>query len=454
MAQDLIARSGEVLFDLYNDVPMSPALRRKVVRPALIGLVVIAVFVFGGIAWAATFSIAGAIVAPGYVKVETNRKNLRHRDGGIVRELHVQEGDKVEEDQVLMVLDDVLPRTQVEVFENQQLSLLAQRARFLAEADNAPEITFPPELLARKDQPAIAALMRDQVSLFEARRRALNGQYSVLRTRMDQLRTRIGGIKEQITSIEKQISLIDEELRGLNVLLDKELIPRTRVLAVQRAAAELEGQRGNLQAEVTRTEQTIGETELQLAYVGQQRSSEVAEGLRDVQLRLADVLPRLQAARGTLDLTIVKSPVAGYVLNLTQFTIGGVISPGERLADIVPLDNKLRIEARIRPDEVNNVKAGMSARIKLMAYAARSAPPLRAEVVTVSADRLQDPRTGEVYFTAELNMDPKGLADLEKLVQVMPGMPATVMIDTGDRTILSYLTSPVTDGLRQSLVEH
>lgn len=452
MAQ-LPARSGEVLFDLYNDVPMSPALRRKVLRPALIGLVVIATFVIGGIAWAAGFSIAGAIVAPGYVKVETNRKNLRHRDGGIVRELHVQEGDKVQEGQVLMVLDDILPRTQVEVFENQQLSLLAQRARYLAEADNAPEITFPPELLSRKNEPAIAAQIRDQNSLFEARRRALNGQYNVLRTRMDQLRTRIGGIREQIASIEKQKGLIDQELQGLNVLLEKELIPRTRVLAVQRVAAELEGQRGNLQAEVTRTEQTIGETELQLAYVGQQRSSEVAEGLRDVQLRLADVLPRLEAARGTLDITIVKSPVAGYVLNLTQFTIGGVISPGERLADIVPLDSKLRIEARIRPDEVNNVKAGMSARINLMAYAARSAPPVQAEVITVSADRLQDQRTGEVYFTAELSMNPKDLADIEKLVRVVPGLPATVMIDTGERTILSYLTSPVTDGLRQSMTE-
>lgn len=446
-------RSDETLFDLYGDLPISPGLRRSIWRPALIGLVVIAAFVVGGIAWAATFSIAGAIVAPSFVKVEANRKSIRHRDGGIVKELHVQEGDKVEEGQVLMVLDDILPRTQVEVYESQQLSLLGQRARYLAEAENAADITFPPELLARKSEPQIAAAMRDQTNLFQTRRRALEGQYEVLRTRMEQLRTRIGGVQGQIKAVARQSSLIEEELRDLNILLEKNLTPRTRVLAMQRAAAELAGQEGNLQAEVTRSQQAIGETELQLAQLGQQRSAEVAEGLRDAQLRLADVTPRLQAARETAALTIVRSPVAGYVLNLTQFTIGGVISPGERLADVVPIDAALRIEARIRPDDVHSVRAGMAARVKLLAYAARNAPPVHAEVVTISADRLQDQRSGEPYFTAELSLTPKDLADLQTFVRVVPGMPAMAMIDTGERSILSYLTSPITDGLRQSLVE-
>lgn len=446
-------RTDETLFDLYGDLPISPGLRRSIWRPALIGLVVIAAFVVGGIAWAATFSIAGAIVAPSFVKVEANRKNIRHRDGGIVKELHVQEGDKVEEGQILMVLDDILPRTQVEVYESQQLSLLGQRARFLAEAQNTSEISFPPELLARQSEPAIAVIIRDQTNLFQTRRRALEGQYEVLRTRMEQLRTRIGGVQGQIKAVARQSSLIEEELRDLNILLEKNLTPRTRVLAMQRAAAELAGQEGNLQAEVTRSQQAIGETELQLAQLGQQRSAEVAEGLRDAQLRLADVTPRLQAARETAALTIVRSPVAGYVLNLTQFTIGGVISPGERIADVVPVDAALRIEARIRPDDVHSVKAGMAARVKLLAYAARNAPPVHAEVVTISADRLQDQRSGEPYFTAELSLTPKDLADLQTFVRVVPGMPAMAMIDTGERTILSYLTSPITDGLRQSLVE-
>lgn len=454
MSQMIVKTNKDaVLFDLYGDTPIPASLHRKVWRPALVGGAVIASFVVGGIAWAASFSIAGAIVAPSFVKVEANRKSVRHRDGGIVRQILVQEGDRVEENQTLFVMDDVLPRTQVEVFEGQHVSLLAQRARFVAEGEGLARIIFPSELTGRASEPQIAALMRDQNNLFATRQRAIEGQNEVLRQRIEQLKSRIGGIRGQIIAIERQSDLIAQELSDLTILLEKNLTPRTRVLAVQRAAAELEGQRGNLQAEVTRSEQAIGETELQIAGIRQQRSAEVAEGLRDSQLRLAEIVPRLQAARDTLGLTIVRSPVSGYVLNLTQFTQGGVIAPGERLADIVPADAALRIEARIKPDEVHSVRAGMSARVKLLAYAARSSPPIHAEVATVSADKLQDQRTGEVYFTAELVMAAKDLSELQTVLRIVPGMPAMAMIDTGERTILSYLTSPITDGLRHSLVE-
>lgn len=433
--------------------PEPVELRHSVVRPIIAGCVVIGIFVVGLIGWAAWFEIAGGIVTSGFVKVEDNRKVVQQRDGGIVEAIYVREGSPVKQGDVLLRLSDVQPRAQLDVLESQYENFLAQRARFEAEQNGSRTIVFPPELTG-SDDPAIRQIMADQETLFTSRLQLYDSQTAVLGQRITQLRTRIEGLRAQVASVTRQAELIAEEVVGVAYLAEKGLVPKTRHLALLRAAAELEGKRGENVAEITRVEQSIGETELQLAQLREQRSSEGAEGLRDMQTRIADVLPRLRAIRETLALTEVRASVSGHVLNLTQFTIGGVIQPGERLMDIVPSGTPLIIEAQVRPEDIDQVAPGQEARIQLRAYNSRDVPPVLATVRTVAADRTFDERTGLSYFNAQLAVDPAKLVELaagDPPVQLTPGMPAEVMISTGDRTILDYLLKPITASVDRAM---
>jgi HlyD family secretion protein len=428
----------------------------SIARPIIAGCVVIAVFVLGALGWAAYFKIAGGVVSSGFVQVQDNRKIVRHRDGGIVETINVREGDAVKDGDVLLTFSDVQPRAQVDVLNNQYDNFLAQRARFEAEQNGSEDVTFPPELLNRKDEPAIAQMIADQETLFNSRKQLFESQNAVLGQRIGQLKTRAGGLKAQVDSVTRQAELIDEELVGVAYLAEKGLVPKTRHLALKRAAAELLGKKGEYIAEITRVEQAVGETDMQLAQVREQRSSEAAEGLRDMQTRIADVLPRLRAAKETLDLTRVKATASGRVLNLTQFTIGGVVAPGERLMDIVPMNAPLVIEAQVKPEDIDEVSPGFEARVQLKAYSSREVPPITATVRTVSADRTFDDRTGLSYFNVQLTVDPAELAAIsakDPSIRLTPGMPAEVLIASGERTVLDYLLRPITSSMDRALRE-
>ena len=427
--------------------------RHSVASPIIAGCLVIAVFVVGLLGWAAWFQIAGGIITSGFVQVEENRKVVKQRDGGIVEAINVREGSAVKEGDVLLRLSDTQTRAQLDVLESQYENFLAQRARFEAEQDGRRAVSFPAEISDRND-PAIAQMLADQETLFASRLQLFDSQTAILGQRVDQLKTRIGGLKAQSASVARQAELIAEELVGVAYLAEKGLVPKTRHLALLRAAAELEGKKGEYIAEITRVEQSIGETELQLAQLREQRASDGAEGLRDMQTRIADVLPRLRAAKETLELTVVRAPASGHVLNLTQFTIGGVVQPGERLMDIVPSGTPLIIEAQVKPEDIDEVAPGQAARVQLRAYNSRDVPPIAATVRTVSADRTFDERTGTSYFTAQLTVDPAKLAELaaaDSSVRLAPGMPAEVMISTGDRTILDYLLKPITASVDRAM---
>ncbi|EJW09723.1 type I secretion membrane fusion protein, HlyD family [Rhodovulum sp. PH10] len=437
----------------FTDRSVPPELHARVQRPILLGVLVTLFFVVGGFVWACFAPLAGAVVAQGFVRVEDNRKTIKHRDGGIVRDILVEEGQEVSAGQTLMLLDDVIPRANVDVLRAGYRSALVQRARLEAERDDAASMSLPPELAEQANEPAVQALLRDQENLFASRQAALEGQLDVLSKRKEQLATRVKGLEAQLAATEEQAKFVDDELQGVLQLFDQGLVPKTRARALQRTAADLAGNKGATVAEIARTQQQMGETELQIVQLRQQRAAEVADGLRDVQNRISDALPRLRAAEETLAQTRVLAPVTGYVLNLTQFTRGGVVGAGERLLDIVPTDTPLVLEARVKPDEAYEVAPGMDANVKLSTYEARRLPMIPARVTKVSADRLQDQRTGEPYFTTELAIAPDTLRDLGQQVRVYPGMSATVMIGTGERTVMDYLMAPVRDSLRSALKE-
>lgn len=425
---------------------------RRLWRPVAIGGAVVAAAVVALTAWSAVAKIDSAVVAPGQVRVEANRKTVRHRDGGVVRQILVREGQRVRLGQPLLVMDEVQARASVDVLQSQQDAVLAQLARYQAESAGRRQLAFAPALNQRASDPEVSALIRDQQLLFASRLSLFESQSSVLEQRIDQLQTQISGVQAQLNAVDEQIALTREELAGYQTLHEKGYAPKTLILRYERALADLGGRRGQFVAEINRLGQAIGEARLQLVTLRNERISQAAEGLRQMQTQLADVTPRLTAARQVLDRATVRSPADGYVLNLTQFTIGGVVAPGELLMDVVPADAPLIVSARVAPTNIDNVAVGQAARVRISAFGSR-AEAMDAEVTAVSADALLDERTGNTYFVADVRIDPPELAKAPDDKRITPGMPAEVMIVTGERTILSYVMSPITDTLRDSLRE-
>jgi HlyD family type I secretion membrane fusion protein len=419
----------------------------------VIGGAVIGAFVFGAGIWASFASLATGVTAQAEVKADSQRKTLRPKETGVVKQILVREGQQVRAGQPLLLFNDVEARAAVDVLQNQYDTLSAQTARFTAEAMGKTTLELPAELMARMSNPAVAALVRDQQFLFLTRQQLYQSQAAVLGQRVDQQETQVGGLQAQLASIVEQQRLTEEELDGYRRLNEQGFAPKTLILRYERSLAELGGRRGQLTSDIARLRQQIGETRLQLATLRNERTTQSAEGLRDSQTKLADIIPRLTAARQTLDATVVRAPVDGYVFNLTQFTVGGVVGAGEVVMDVVPSATPLTVTAMIRPEDVDEVRVGMPAKVKLTGLNQRFHDSLDAKVSVVSADRITVERTGTAFYRVDLTLAPSELTKLKKGVEMTPGMPAQALIVTGDRSVMSFLISPITDTLEDAFRE-
>lgn len=437
--------------DITNhDTPQQVPLPNERARGAIVaGLGVIAVFFFGIGGWAAYAPLNGAVVAPAVVKVEGNRKTIQHLDGGIVKKLLVKEGGWVAIGQSLIILEDAQARAAVDVLSQQSDALQAQEARLLAERDGDKAIAFPDGLISQRDDPAVSKILQTETKQFEIRRTGLEGQVSVLKQRIAQLQEQITGAEAQQTAVKESLAIIAAELRDQNFLLGKGLTQRPRVLELERTASGLRGQLGDLIGSIAKVRQAIGEMELQAIQARNVWTTEVAKDLREAQAKLADVTPRLQAARDVLDRTNMRSPYAGYVVDLSVFSVGGVIQRGDKVMDIVPSQNGLVTEANINVDDIHDIHPGMRAELHFTAYKQRLIPVIHGDVIDVSADRLTDKRTGMPYYTALVRVNDRELA-ASKDVQLYPGMAVTVMIPTKERTALDYLIGPIAASFDQS----
>jgi HlyD family type I secretion membrane fusion protein len=432
---------------------LAPELERRLKRPMVIGGAVIGAFVFGAGIWASFASLATGVTAQAEVKADSQRKTLRPKETGVVKQILVREGQQVRAGQPLLLFNDVEARAAVDVLQNQYDTLSAQTARFTAEAMGKTTLELPAELMARMNNPAVAALVRDQQFLFLTRQQLYQSQAAVLGQRVDQQETQVGGLQAQLASIVEQQRLTEEELDGYRRLNEQGFAPKTLILRYERSLAELGGRRGQLTSDIARLRQQIGETRLQLATLRNERTTQSAEGLRDSQTKLADIIPRLTAARQTLDATVVRAPVDGYVFNLTQFTVGGVVGAGEVVMDVVPSATPLTVTAMIRPEDVDEVRVGMPAKVKLTGLNQRFHDSLDAKVSVVSADRITVERTGTAFYRVDLTLAPSELTKLKKGVEMTPGMPAQALIVTGDRSVMSFLISPITDTLEDAFRE-
>ena len=432
-------------------LPVDPALQRRLRRPMVVGGLIIAILVVGLGLWASLSPLTTGITAQAEVRVESNKKTVRHKDTGTIRQILVREGQHVRAGQPMILYNDVEARAAYDVMQNQFDSLEAQAARFAAEATGKPAPEFAPELLARISDPRVAGLIRDQQFLFTTRDQLFESQNSVLKQRLDQVQSQIEGQQTQVKSVDEQIKLTQEEMSGYQTLYDKGFAPKPLILARERSIADLAGRKGSLLSDIARLHQQAGETRMQMAANRDTRESQAAEGLRDTQTKIADTSPRLTALRETLDETVVRSPVDGYVFDLTQFTPGGVTGTGEVLMDVVPANEPIIVTAMIPPQSIDKVHQGMEATVRFTGLNQRWNSPLNAKVVMVSADKITNDKTGVSFYRADLRVDPKELTKLKRSARITPGMPASAQLITGKRTIMGSLISPITDTLRGAL---
>lgn len=413
----------------------------------------LAVAGFGGFcAWATLAPLSSAAVAPGIVTADTNRKTVQHLDGGVVGEILVRDGDHVEAGQVLMRLDDLETRSIVTLLEGQRRAYAAQEARLLAEQRRADRLVFPASLAALRGDPEMDEILTGQERIFESRRASLKGRITVTRQRIAQYDAQIGALNAQLASGRGQLALFREELAGVQELADKGLERKPRLLALKRQAVDLEGEQGEYTNRIAQAREAIAEFELEIIRMEADDQREVATELREVQMRLAEVKEKLAAAQVRQGRRDVTAPEAGTVLHMRYFSTGAVVPPGGPILDLVPRDDRLVIEARVRPTDIDVVHVGLPARVIFSAFKMRTTPQLEGTVSLVSADAMTDERTGVTYYTARVTVDAGELGKLGGR-QLQPGMPAETMIVTGERTMMEYLLQPISDTFRTAFRE-
>jgi HlyD family type I secretion membrane fusion protein len=411
-------------------------------RVALAGWLIIAVF-FGGIgSWAATAPLNGAVVGNAVVKVDGNRKSVQHLDGGIVKELRIKEGDKVNAGDILVVLDETQAQAEYDVLSQQYMVLRATEVRLLTELDRGTELVMPQDLKARPDDSYFKSVWNGQVSQFQSRLAAIEGQRSVIREKINQLGSQITGAQAQVKSFTDQITSVHAEAKDIAPLVERGLIARPRILQLERTAFGLEGQIADANANIAKARQAIAEQQQQIAQLDNDRMADITKDLRDTQAKMLEVIPKAMNAKAVLGRMEIRSPYAGRVVALTVFSVGGVIQRGEKILDIVPDQDSLTIEAQIAVEDISDIKPNMRAEVHLTAYKQRIVPIIHGDVIQVSADRLTDPKTNNPYYIAFVRVDQDELAAMPN-IKLYPGMPATVMIPTIQRTAFDYIVGPL-----------
>lgn len=434
------------VYDLGHHIALKEAVR----GPAKLGAYIIGIFVIGFGGFAGTVPLAGGAVAPGIISPDGSRRTVQHLEGGIIRTLSVRDGDIVEKGQPLLVLENVQAKANYDLLLKQQRTLRVTKARLDAERTGKDEVEFPPDLATAG--PDVTTMMAAQQELFLVRQTSHESKNRILRQRMGQLREQIKGFEAQVTSASRQIDFLDEEIVGKRELAKRGYLAKPELLRMLRMQAELTGRLGQYEAAISEAQQQIGEAELQLLANDATRADQIATQLDQVRAELNGLDEKLLASGDVLTRTVIPAPLAGTVVNLKFKTVSGVIQPGVPILDIVPLDEKLIIEARISPTDVDVVQQGLQAQIQLTAFSSRAAPRIAGTVRSVSADRMVD-ESSKAYYLARVEVDRDELHRVGASVELVPGMPVDVLIVTGERTMANYLLRPLLDAIWKTLRE-
>ena len=413
-------------------------------------ILVVATILGGG--WFVFMPLAGAVVVPGNLVVQSNVKAVQHPTGGVVAEIKVQNGTRVSAGDLVVRLDATQAQSSLQVISKQLDETRARIARLSAERDGLARIENPSVLTARMADETVKSLLVSEASLFNARYTARESQKDLLQSRIAQLTEEISGFEAQSASKTKQLELITGELEGVQELYDKRLVPLARLTALQREAARIDGERGQLTSSIAETKSKIGEAKLQIVKLDQDFRTDVVKELGDVQGKEAELVERSVAARDLLDRIEIRAPTSGVIHQLAAHTIGGVIRAGDTIMEVVPDTDDLQIEARLQPADIDQVHTGQQAFVRFTAFNARTTPQLTGTVAYVSADTSHDQQTNASFFTVRVVLSEDERRRLAGQ-QLVPGMPAEVFMQTGSRTMMSYIFKPIVDQMRRAFVE-
>ncbi|HSU78263.1 MAG TPA: HlyD family type I secretion periplasmic adaptor subunit [Burkholderiales bacterium] len=416
------------------------------------GLLILAAGILLLGAWAVLAPLSGAVIAPGFVKIDLNRKVVQHQEGGIVSAIRVRDGDRVKAGQELILLDDVRVDAQLDLLRTQYDTERVKAARLEAERGFAEKLVFPRDIVARQSDPRINEVIVRESGLFRARRETVDQQIAVLRKQIRETTEEATALAAQLTAEERALKLQKEELTANQRLLDQGYVQKTRILTLERAVAEYEGRFGEHQAQASQARQRATELELRILSIRNDYVQKAADDLKDTTARLFDLEERIRPSKDAAERQRILAPIAGVVVGLRVFTSGAVIGPRDVLMEIVPDDKRLIIEARIRPEDINHVHDGSEADIRLTAYKQRTTPLVQGSVVYVSGDRMVDEQTKQPYYVVHVDVSAASLARGGNLT-LQAGMPAEVYIRTDERSTFDYLTAPVTSYLRRAMRE-
>ncbi len=431
-----------------DDLEISRSIRRHL----MVGVIASLAMVGGAGAWAAVTNLAGAVVAPGHFVVDSYVKKVQHPKGGVVGEILVREGDKVRAGDVLMRLDATQTRANLAIVTKRLNELAARLARLEAERDDRDAIIFPDWLLANDGDAEVAAAIHSESRLFQSRREAREGQKAQLNQRIEQFEHEIAGLKAQEVAYAEGIEVLNTEISALNRLREQGIVSDQRLNGLKTQAATFGGERGEKIAFQAQSAGRITETRLQILQIDQDLRTEVGRELREVQAQIGEYVERRVAAEDELKRIDIVAPQSGIVHQLAVHTLGGVISPADPIMLIVPEGDDLALEVQIAPKDVDQIQIGHAALLRMTAFNLRTTPELNGFVSRIAADLTTDERSGQSYYLVRVAI-PQAEKEKLKNLTLVPGMPAEVMIKTGERTALSYLVKPLSDQIFRAFRE-
>jgi HlyD family secretion protein len=417
------------------------------------GNLLVCCFLLGLGTWSTFAPLESAAIAFGTVESESSRKTVQHLEGGIIRQILVADGDIVRAGQTLISLEDTKANAEVQSLKGQLWDAIAREARLKAEQHGEERISFPQELeMAQKESQSVETVLAGQQSIFETRRQVFQSQVAVNREKRTQVEKEIDGLSAQASAAARRVAIVRDEVATVAMLVEKGLERRPRLLNLEREAADIEGRRGEIAAQISRAKQLISESQTTLLKLENDRQNEIAQSLREAQNQIFQIRERLQGANDQLQRTAVKAPEDGVVTELRIHTPGGVVGSGAPLMDLVPRQDRLIVTARVRPEDIDVVRPGLEADVTLLPYNQRRVPPLHGIVTHVSADRLLDKRTDQPYYATKIRV-PDPQADGIDGIKIIPGMPTQVFIKTGRGTVALYALKPLLDSFNRAFRE-
>jgi HlyD family secretion protein len=435
-----------------TDKPPLSESHASIRRHIVVGCAVVAFLAVGLGGWASTAEISGALIAPGSLVVDSNVKKVQHPTGGVVGELRVRDGDRVKAGDILIRLDETVTRANLAIVTKGLTELYARKARLSAERDGTDTVAVPKELADRVDNADVQEAMASERRLFELRRTGRLGQKNQLQERVKQLQEQITGLTAQQDAKSKEMTFIDKELEGVRELWAKNLVQLNRLTSLEREEARLQGERGQLIAAAAEAKGKIAETELQILQVDQEATTDVAKELRETDSKIGEYVERKVTAEDQLRRTDIRAPQDGVVFQTTANTVGGVVTAGDPIMLIVPETDTLLVEAKVEPRDIDQVQSGQPVVLRFSAFNMRTTPEINGSVVRVAADTATDQRTGQSYYLVRISMTADEIKRLGD-VKLTPGMPVEAFIQTGERTMLSYLVKPLHDQLMRAFRE-